>query len=120
MQINLYVKQKYTHRHWKKLMVTKWEKDKLGDWDLNIHTIYKMDNQQEPIVHKHTNIHIIGVPEGEERGSGPEKIFEEIQAQNFPSVGKEKLTQVEEAENPTQDKPKEKHNETHINQTDKN
>ena len=25
---------------------------------------------------KHTNIHIIGVPEGEEREKGPEKIFE--------------------------------------------
>ena len=27
---------------------------------------------------KHTNICIIGVPEGEEREKGPEKIFEEI------------------------------------------
>ena len=27
---------------------------------------------------KHTNIHIIGDPEGEEREKGPEKIFEEI------------------------------------------
>ena len=27
---------------------------------------------------KHTNIHIIGVPEREEREKGPEKIFEEI------------------------------------------
>ena len=27
---------------------------------------------------KHTNIHIIGVPEGEQREKGPEKIFEEI------------------------------------------
>ena len=27
---------------------------------------------------KHTNIHIIGVPEGQEREKGPEKIFEEI------------------------------------------
>ena len=26
----------------------------------------------------HTNTHIIGVPEGEEREKGPEKIFEEI------------------------------------------
>ena len=31
----------------------------------------------------HTNTHIIGVPEGEEREKGPEKIFEEIKAQNF-------------------------------------
>ena len=27
---------------------------------------------------KHNNIHIIGVPEGEEREKGPKKIFEEI------------------------------------------
>ena len=34
---------------------------------------------------KHTNIHIIGVPEGEEREKGPEKIFEETIAENFPA-----------------------------------
>ena len=33
---------------------------------------------------KHNNIHIIGVPEGEEREKGPEKIFEEIIVKNFP------------------------------------
>ena len=32
---------------------------------------------------KHNNIRIIGVPEGEEREKGPEKIFEEIIVQNF-------------------------------------
>ena len=36
------------------------------------------------------NIHIIGVTEGEEREKGPEKIFEEIIAENFPNMGKEK------------------------------
>ena len=36
---------------------------------------------------KHANIHIIGVPEGEEREKGPEKIFEEIIAENFPNLG---------------------------------
>ena len=38
---------------------------------------------------KYTNIHILGAPEGEEREKGPEKIFEEIIAENFPNVGKE-------------------------------
>ena len=47
---------------------------------------------------KHTNIHIIGVPEGEEREKGPEKIFEEIVAENFPNMGKETVTQVQEAQ----------------------
>ena len=30
------------------------------------------------------NIHIIGVPEGDEGEKGPEKISEEIIAENFP------------------------------------
>ena len=41
---------------------------------------------------KHTNIHIIGVSEGEEKGS--EKIFEEIIAENLPIVGKEIVNKV--------------------------
>ena len=32
---------------------------------------------------KRNNIHIIGVPEGEEREKGPEKIFEKIILENF-------------------------------------
>ena len=47
---------------------------------------------------KHTNIHIIGVPEGEEREKGTEKIFQEIIAKNFPYMGKEPLTQIQEAQ----------------------
>ena len=43
---------------------------------------------------KHTNIHIIGVPEGKEKEKGPEKIFEEIIVENFPNMGKEIATQV--------------------------
>ena len=34
------------------------------------------------------NICVIGVPEGEEREKGPEKIFEEIIAENFLNLGK--------------------------------
>ena len=45
---------------------------------------------------KRTNIRIIGVPEGEEREKGPEKIFEEIIVENFPNMGKEIATQVQE------------------------
>ena len=40
---------------------------------------------------KHTNIHIIGVSEGEERDKGPEKIFEEIIGKHFPNMRKETL-----------------------------
>ena len=64
---------------------------------------------------KCTNICIIGVPEGEEREKGPEKISTEITVENFPNMGKEIATQVQEAQSPRQDKPKEKQSETHSN-----
>ena len=41
---------------------------------------------------KRNNLHIIGVPEGEEREKGPEKILEEIIVKNFPNMGKEIVT----------------------------
>ena len=47
---------------------------------------------------KHTNIRIIGVPEGEEREKGTEKIFQEIIAKNFSNMGKEPFTQIHEAQ----------------------
>ena len=46
----------------------------------------------------HNNICIIGVPEGEDREKGPEKIFEGIIIENFPDMGKEIATQVQEAQ----------------------
>uniref|UniRef100_A0A8D1VVV9 L1 transposable element RRM domain-containing protein n=1 Tax=Sus scrofa TaxID=9823 RepID=A0A8D1VVV9_PIG len=47
---------------------------------------------------KHTTIHIIGVPEGEEREKETEKIFQEIIAENSPNMGKEPLTQIQEGQ----------------------
>ena len=47
---------------------------------------------------KHNNIRIIGVPEGEEKDKGPEKILEEIIVENFPNMGKEIATQVQEVQ----------------------
>ena len=47
---------------------------------------------------KCTNIHIIGVPEGEEREKGTENIFQEIIAKCFPNMGKEPLTQIQEGQ----------------------
>ena len=47
---------------------------------------------------KHTNIWIIGVPEEEKKEEGPEKIFEEIIAENFSNMGKEIVTQVQEVQ----------------------
>ena len=47
---------------------------------------------------EHTNIRIIGVSEGEEREKGPKKIFEEIIVENFPNMGKEIATQLQEVQ----------------------
>ena len=47
---------------------------------------------------EHNNICIIGVPEGEEREEGPQKIYEEIIVENFPNMGKETATQAQEAQ----------------------
>ena len=66
-----------------------------------------------------TNIRIIGVPEEEEKKKGYKNIFEEIIVENFPSMEKEIVNHVQEAQSPIQDKPKEKHAKTHTNQTNK-
>ena len=47
---------------------------------------------------KRNNIRIIGVPEREEREKRPEKISEEIIVENFPNMGKEIATQVQEVQ----------------------
>ena len=49
------------------------------------------------------------------REKGPEKIFEEIITENFPNMGKKIVNQVQEAQSPKKDKPKEKHK-RHSNQ----
>ena len=41
---------------------------------------------------------MIRVPEEEEKKKGTEKIFEEIIVENFPSMGKEIVKQVQEAQ----------------------
>ena len=38
------------------------------------------------------------MPEGEEREKGTEKIFQEIIAKNFPHMGKDPLTQIQEVQ----------------------
>ena len=61
---------------------------------------------------KHINIQIIGVPEEEEKEKGSEKIFEEIIVKNFPDMGKEITTQVQEVQrvpyriNPRRNRPR--------------
>ena len=82
-----------------------WNEDSL--WDLLGNT-------------EHTNINMIGVPEGEEWEKGPEKIFEEKIAENFHNMVKETGIQMRKnAENLRQNKSKEEHTKTHSNQTGK-
>ena len=44
------------------------------------------------------NIQIIGVPEEENKKKDHEKIFEEIIVENFPKMGKEIITQIQETQ----------------------
>ena len=69
---------------------------------------------------KCTNICIIGVPEGEKKEKGPEKIFEHIISDNFSNMRKEAHTLVQEVQSPIEDEPNKEHDEIHISQTDKN
>ena len=68
---------------------------------------------------KRTIIQIIGVPEKKRKKKGYEKNFEDIIVENFPNMEMEIVNQVQEAQSPIQDKPKEKHAKTHTNQTNK-
>ena len=58
------------------------------------------------------NIPIIGVPEEEDKKKGHEKILQEIIVENFPKIGKEIATQVQETQrvpnriNPRQNTPR--------------
>ena len=46
---------------------------------------------------KCNNIHIIGIPEEEERKNGAENLFEELIAENFPNLRKKTEIQIQEA-----------------------
>ena len=47
---------------------------------------------------KHDNIHIIGIPEGEEKEWGTKNLFEKLMTENFPNLVREEITQVQEAQ----------------------
>ena len=68
---------------------------------------------------KCSNIQIIGVPEEADKKKDHEKILEEIIVENFPKMGKEIITQVQETRRVPKDKPEMKHPKTHINQINK-
>ena len=60
---------------------------------------------------KHSNIQIIGVPEGEEEEQGIENLFEQIMKENFPSLAKEiDFQEIQEAQRaPPKFGPKKEH-----------
>ena len=63
---------------------------------------------------KHSNIQIIGVPEGEEEEQGMENLFENIMKENFPNLAKEiDFQEVQEAQRVPEVGPKEAHTMAH-------
>ena len=63
---------------------------------------------------KRTSIRIIGVPEEEKQKKRSEKVFEEIIVENFPNMGKEIVTQVQEAQSVPHRKNPRKNTQRHI------
>ena len=45
---------------------------------------------------KRNNIHIIGIPEGEEEEQGIENMFEKVMMEKCPNMVKEEVTQIRE------------------------
>ena len=61
-------------------------------------TLKNMDNLRELWGNmKHNNIHITGIPEGEEE-LGIENLFEQVIMENFPNLMREKVTQIQETQ----------------------
>ena len=55
---------------------------------------------------KHNNIHIIGIPEGEEE-KGIENLFEKVMMETSPNLMREKVTQIQETQRvPSKRNPK--------------
>lgn len=64
---------------------------------------------------KPSNIHVTGIPEGEEREKEVENVFDEITAEDFPNLKQETVIQVQEEQSPRQDESKETHTKTYNN-----
>ena len=64
---------------------------------------------------KHNNIHIIGVPEGDEKKKVIENIFEEIMAKISQTWRRKQISSTGSTEHPKQDEPKQTHTKTYHN-----
>ena len=63
---------------------------------------------------KHSNVQIIGVPEGDEQEQEIENLFEQIMKENLPNLAKEvDFQEVQEAQSPKEAGPKEEHTKAH-------
>ena len=47
---------------------------------------------------KCNNIYITGIPEGEEEDQGIKNLFQKVMMENFPSLMREKVTQIQETQ----------------------
>ena len=72
---------------------------------------YKQPVEQLQVIH----IHIIGVPEAEEKEQEIGNLFEKLMKENFLNLVKEIDMQVQEAQSPKQNGCKEAHSKTHHN-----
>ena len=56
---------------------------------------------------KRNNIYITGIPEGEEEDQGIKNLFQKVMMENFPSLMREKVTQIQETQGvPSKRNPK--------------
>ena len=47
---------------------------------------------------KSNNIHILGIPKGDEAQQGIENLFEKVMMENFPNLMREKVTEIQETQ----------------------
>ena len=62
---------------------------------------------------KRNNIHIKGIPEGEEE-LGIENLFEQVIMENFPNLMREKVTQIQETQRVQSRRNPKRHTARHI------
>ena len=89
---------------------TKKEKEKEKRLRTNEEAIREMQDNM-----KCNNIHIIGIPEGEEEQQGIENLFEKVMMKNFTTLMRKKVTQIQDTQSPNQEEPKEAHCKTYHN-----
>ena len=64
---------------------------------------------------KRNNMSVIEIPEGEEEEQEIDNLFEKVMMENFPNLMREGAIQMQEAQGPDQEEPKEAHCKTHHN-----